>query len=60
MKRILKFTGIISVLFIGMAASFQPNNKYFEILKNIEIFTNLYKEINTYYVDDVDPGHQRI
>jgi len=57
MKRILKYAGIISLLFIGMAASFQPDNKYFEILKNIEIFTNLYKEINTYYVDDVDPGH---
>ncbi|MCB0559177.1 MAG: PDZ domain-containing protein [Lewinellaceae bacterium] len=57
MKRILKYAGIISLLFIGMAASFQPENKYFEILKNIEIFTNLYKEVNTYYVDDVDPGH---
>ena len=57
MKRILKYAGIISLLFVGMAASFQPDNKYFEILKNIEIFTNLYKEINTYYVDDVDPGH---
>ena len=57
MKRILKYAGIISLLFVGIAASHQPDNKYFEILKNIEIFTNLYKEINTYYVDDVDPGH---
>ncbi len=57
MKRILKITGIIGLLLVGMAASFQPSNRYFEILKNIEIFTNLYKEINTYYVDDVDPGH---
>ncbi|MCB9267386.1 MAG: S41 family peptidase [Lewinellaceae bacterium] len=57
MKRILKLAGIVSLLFIGMAATVQPDNKYFEILKNIEIFTNLYKEINTYYVDDVDPGH---
>ncbi len=32
------------------------HNKYFEISKNIEIFTNLYKEVNTYYVDDLDPG----
>ncbi len=31
-------------------------NKYFEIAKNLEIFANLYKEINTYYVDDVDPA----
>ena len=32
------------------------HGKYFEISKNIEIFTNLYKELNTYYVDDVDPS----
>ena len=31
-------------------------NKYFEISKNIEIFTNLYKELNLYYVDEVDPA----
>ena len=27
----------------------------FEIVKNLEIFSNIYKEINTYYVDDVQP-----
>lgn len=32
------------------------DNNYFEILKNIEIFTNLYKELNTNYVDEIDPG----
>ena len=32
------------------------HGKYFEISKNIEIFTNLYKELNTYYVDDLDPS----
>ncbi|MBR9919671.1 MAG: S41 family peptidase [Bacteroidetes bacterium] len=32
------------------------NNDYFEISKNIEIFTNMYKEINTYYVDQLDPS----
>ncbi len=31
-------------------------DKYFEITKNIEIFTNLYKEINTNYVDELDPN----
>jgi carboxyl-terminal processing protease len=34
----------------------KEDNKYFEISKNIEIFTNLYKEINTFYVDDLDPS----
>jgi carboxyl-terminal processing protease len=31
------------------------NGRYFEITKNLEIFTNLYKELNTYYVDELDP-----
>ncbi|MCB0572049.1 MAG: S41 family peptidase [Phaeodactylibacter sp.] len=57
MKRILKGLGIVAVLLVGMAVTVPPNNKYFEIIKNLEIFSNLYKEINTYYVDDVDPGH---
>lgn len=40
-----------------MATTFRSDNgKYFEITKNIEIFANLYKELNTYYVDDLDPG----
>ncbi|RPG59835.1 MAG: S41 family peptidase [Flavobacteriales bacterium TMED191] len=31
-------------------------SSYFEITKNLEIFNNIYREINTYYVDPVDPG----
>jgi carboxyl-terminal processing protease len=40
---LLAFTGVQS-------------GKYFEISKNIEIFTNVYKELNTWYVDDLDPA----
>ncbi|HOZ52480.1 MAG TPA: S41 family peptidase [Chitinophagaceae bacterium] len=29
---------------------------YFEISKNLEIFTKLFKELNTYYVDPIQPG----
>jgi carboxyl-terminal processing protease len=32
------------------------NGKYFDIIKNLEIFTNVYKEINYGYVDELDPG----
>ena len=32
------------------------NDKNFEIAKNIEIFANVYKTLNTNYVDEVDPG----
>ncbi|MBK6776859.1 MAG: S41 family peptidase [Flavobacteriales bacterium] len=37
---------------IGIAAG----DNYFEISKNIEVFTEVYKELNIYYVDDVNPG----
>ncbi len=57
MKRIIKFSAILVIFVFGVAATHSPtSDKYFEILKNIEIFTNLYREVNTYYVDDLDPG----
>ena len=31
-------------------------DNYFEIAKNLDIFTTLYKELNTFYVDETDPG----
>jgi len=58
-KTIRKRTkALILVVFVGFGALTisTDHNKYFEISKNIEIFANLYKEINTYYVDDVDPA----
>lgn len=54
-KRILKVAGLAAIVFIGSAFT-KTGDKYFEIIKNIEIFTNLYKEVNTHYVDDIDPG----
>ncbi len=32
------------------------DNRYFEIIKNLEIFANAYKEINHSYVDELEPG----
>ncbi len=55
-KRSLKVVAIAMVGFLGIATISSDHNKYFEISKNIEIYTNLYKEINTYYVDDLDPA----
>jgi len=55
-KRSLKVVAIAFVGFLGIATIGSDHNKYFEISKNIEIYTNLYKEINTYYVDDLDPA----
>ena len=44
---ILISASIISIGFVG---------NHFEIAKNIDIFTTLYKELNTFYVDETDPG----
>ncbi|MEM9820206.1 MAG: S41 family peptidase [Bacteroidota bacterium] len=55
-RRGLKGTLIIGLALMCMATISSDHGKYFEISKNIEIFTNLYKEINTYYVDDLDPA----
>ncbi|MGE5355231.1 MAG: S41 family peptidase [Deltaproteobacteria bacterium] len=32
------------------------SSKLFEIAKNIEIYTNVYKELNKNFVDEIDPG----
>lgn len=40
------------VLFIATAAT----DKYFQLSKNMDVFASLYKEVNTYYVDDVEPS----
>ncbi|MCR5887628.1 S41 family peptidase [Hymenobacter sp. J193] len=36
--------------------SVSDNERYFEIAKNLDIFATLFKEVNTYYVDEVTPG----
>ncbi len=57
-KRILKT--IVSIFFGGALMlgiySFSKTDNYFEIAKNMDIFSTLYKELNTYYVDDIQPG----
>ncbi len=47
------------VLALGITGFFSYSftaSEYFEISKNLEIFTTLYKEVNTFYVDDIDPN----
>ncbi len=60
MKKIKSIAIILCTVVLGfMTLSFvvgDNHGKYFQIAKNIEIFSNLYKEINTYYVDDVEPA----
>ena len=32
-----------------------PGERYFDIAKSLDIFATLFKEVNAYYVDEVDP-----
>jgi carboxyl-terminal processing protease len=47
---------LMPTLAIGLLvfSAFQLN--FFEVSKNLDIFTNAYKEVNLYYVDDVPPA----
>jgi len=44
------------ILFFAGFAARNPNDNYFEISKNMDIFGKMFREINAYYVDDVEPG----
>ncbi len=46
----------LSILAKENTPSTTSNNKYFDMAKNIELFTNVYKELNNSYVDDIDPN----
>lgn len=55
-KSALKFIILPLALIVGMSTTVN-NDRLFEITKNIEIFLNVYKELNANYVDDIDPSH---
>ncbi|MGA0258288.1 MAG: S41 family peptidase [Saprospiraceae bacterium] len=44
------------VALLGVSATSIQQDKLYEISKNIEIFINVYKELNANYVDDLDPN----
>jgi len=57
MTRNLKLSALVAVSLGGLVAATIPDHgRFFEISKNLEVFTNLYKELNTYYVDEIDPA----
>jgi len=50
----LTLTFVCTFTFISKAQENTQND--FEISKNIDIFVSLYKQLNTYYVDNINPG----
>ena len=47
---------IIIISLVVLVSSFSFTDSYFEVAKNLDIFTTVYRELNNYYVDETDPG----
>ena len=59
MKKFLKTQKlkiVIVLTAIASITSYSFVDNYFEVSKNLDIFSSLYREVNMYYVDSVDPG----
>ncbi|WP_108425095.1 S41 family peptidase [Flagellimonas amoyensis] len=59
MRRILKKKLVVPFLAVAVlvgASSFSFKSDFFEIAKQIEIFTTLFKELNMNYVDETNPA----
>lgn len=56
--RIKKYLiGLVVVIVAGLSLySFTHDNKNFEIAKNLDIYYTLFRELNAFYVDEVDPN----
>lgn len=55
-----RYKYIITIATIAVAAGFFIQGKeqtgFFEVSKNLDIYATLFKELNTYYVDEIEPG----
>jgi carboxyl-terminal processing protease len=55
MWRRFKWAFILPLLVVTAFAFRSPAEKYFEVAKSLDIFATLFKEVNAYYVDEVEP-----
>ncbi|MBC7921390.1 MAG: S41 family peptidase [Ferruginibacter sp.] len=52
----LAMAGALTAITLSLVAFKDPGERYFEIAKNLDIFGTLFKEVNTYYVDEINPN----
>jgi carboxyl-terminal processing protease len=56
MKKNIKNKTIVALLIAVIFVSFSFQSKFFEVAKQIEIYTTLFKELNMYYVNEINPA----
>ncbi len=47
---------LIGIAFVSIGSLVAFKSDYFEINKQLELFTGVFKEVNMYYVDETEPG----
>ncbi|MCU4156639.1 S41 family peptidase [Carboxylicivirga sp. A043] len=55
-RKVRWITGVslVMVMMLGLY-SFNDDKRNFEVVKNLDIFYTLFREVNSYYVDETDP-----
>src|SRR4051794_14842906 len=52
-KKLLIIVGLISLSLVSISF---VEDYYFEVSKNLDIFTTVFRDVNIYYVDSLQPG----
>tara|TARA_R110002073_G_scaffold279026_1_gene443061 strand:+ start:336543 stop:338177 length:1635 start_codon:yes stop_codon:yes gene_type:complete len=52
----LKKIGIVALVLVATTISVSYKSNFFEVAKQIEIYTTLFKELNMYYIDETNPA----
>ena len=55
-KRKLLILSVLPLVLLVLIAGTVPGNRFFEIARNIEIYSALFKTVNEIYVDEVNPN----
>jgi carboxyl-terminal processing protease len=55
-KGFIAGAALTATAFLFIRARSANDDPYFEISKNLDVYANLFKELNTYYVDPIEPG----
>lgn len=56
MKSTIKKRSILLVFAVSIAISFSFKSDFFEVAKQIEIYNTLFKELNMYYMNEINPA----
>lgn len=56
MKKYIRALSLFVLIAAATFFSFRQNDRLFEIARNLDIYATLFKELNSYYVDDINPN----